>query len=257
MTGFAVPELLSGQFFYCLMVLALAGCAHGMFGVGFAMIATPLLALFVDYRLAILLTAVPLLCLSAFFLILNRRRVFRTTRIRLIVPGVALGSLIGAFMQTALPAYLALALLAVLLAVTAALPRYLHGRQVILPRTKQSSSLLGLCAGVTEAALNVGAPFVLLYGCVTRLNRIQQLLALNLCFAVGKSIQLSVLANAMPGLLPLPYVCCAVVVSLAGQAAGHHYAGRFSEESFRRYLSFFLYGMSVFLLCRAAIVVYG
>ncbi len=31
-------------------ILAGAGFAHGLFGIGFAMIATPLLALFLDYR---------------------------------------------------------------------------------------------------------------------------------------------------------------------------------------------------------------
>ena len=41
-----------------LLVLALAAFVQGVFGLGFAMIATPLLALFLDYQTAVMVAAV-------------------------------------------------------------------------------------------------------------------------------------------------------------------------------------------------------
>ena len=55
-----------------LAILAGAAFAQGVFGLGFAMIATPLLALFLDYRAAVLLAAVPLLVLAGNWLVVNR-----------------------------------------------------------------------------------------------------------------------------------------------------------------------------------------
>jgi uncharacterized protein len=180
MTSMVAPALGSLQFFFCLMVLGTAGFAHGMFGFGFAMIATPLLALFVGYRLAIFLAALPLLCMSLLFLVANRRLMRNEALTRSIVPGIVLGSVAGAFLQASLPPPLALVLLATLLAASAALPPYLHGRQSGLPDMGRTSpampAILGMFAGATEAALNVGAPFVLFYGGLARLDRLQQLL---------------------------------------------------------------------------------
>ena len=49
-----------------------AGFAHGLFGIGFAMIAMPLLALFLDNRLAVVLAAVPLLTIVLGWLCVHR-----------------------------------------------------------------------------------------------------------------------------------------------------------------------------------------
>ncbi len=252
MTSVLAPALGLQQFLFCLLVLGIAGFAHGMFGFGFAMIATPLLALFIDYRLAIYLAALPLLCLSLLFLVTHRRLVRSEALTRSIVPGIVLGSAAGAFLQASFPPSLALALLALLLAASAALPSYLHNRQLVLPGMEKSSpAILGMFAGVTEAALNVGAPFVLFYGGLARLDRLQQLLALNLCFAVGKSVQIAVLMQASSVSLSPASLVFAVAAALAGQLAGNRCAGVFSEQSFRRVFTVFLYGMSGFLLCRA------
>jgi uncharacterized protein len=261
MTSMVAPAIGSLQFFFCLMVLGTAGFAHGMFGFGFAMIATPLLALFVGYRLAIFLAAVPLLCMSLLFLIANRHLMRSEAVTRAIVPGIVLGSVAGAFLQASLSPPLALVLLATLLAASAALPVYLRDRQLGLAGTGRASSAmsatLGMFAGVTESALNVGAPFVLFYGGLARLDRLQQLLALNLCFAVGKSVQIAVLTQASSAYLSPSSLVIAVVAALAGQIAGNRCAGVFSERSFRRMFAAFLYGVSGFLLFRAVLELGG
>lgn len=248
----AVPALLSTRFYYCLFVLLLAGFAHGMFGFGFAMIATPLLAIFVDHRLAIILAALPLFFIAVRFLLANRRFVFTEGITRTMVPAVTVGSMFGAFFQSTLPAFAALALLGLLLAACAALPAYLNKRALKSSAVEgRRPAVLGVFAGVTEAALNVGAPFILLYGGIARLGRLQQLLALNLCFAVGKLVQILALVNVSSGTLPLQHLALAIAVAIAGQITGDRFAGRFSEASFRRIFSYFLWAMAAFMICRA------
>ena len=192
-----LPTLVSAAFLYCLIVLLAAGFAHGVFGLGFAMIATPLLALALDYRSAIFLAAVPLLFISVYFLAIRRRLVFDEPLAKLMTPGIIVGSLVGVLLQGFMPQTMALILLAVLLACSAALPSILQRwRAQHSANANASPHAFGVLAGVTESSLNVGAPFIVLYGGLAGLNRARQLLALNLCFAVGKSIQVFLLTVA-------------------------------------------------------------
>lgn len=256
MTDALLPTLLSTAFLYCLIVLLVAGFAHGVFGIGFAMIATPLLALTLDYRSAIFLAAVPLLFISIYFLVLRRRFVLDEPLAKLMTPGIILGSLVGVWLQGAMPQSVALVLLAVLLACSAALPALLQRWKSTEQREHSDASpkTFGALAGVTEAALNVGAPFIVLYGGLAGLNRARQMLALNLCFAVGKSIQVLLLTVAMPIPVSGMQITSAVGVSLVGYLGGNHLAGKYSEQTFRLFLNIFLYCMAFALIMRVAFV---
>jgi uncharacterized membrane protein YfcA len=154
--------------------------------------------------------------------------------------------------QTSLPQYAALGLLAILLAGSAALPvilqRWLTYRKksVNAPHTVFSAF-----AGFTDTALNVGAPFIVLYGGLNRLSRMQQLLALNLCFAIGKTIQVALTTTAAPMPVKIAYLGWGILASLIAYFSGSRLAGRFSEIGFRRALNIFLYVMACVLGYRA------
>ena len=90
-TGVSEAELVASIAF-----LALAAFAQGVFGLGFAMIATPLLALILDYQAAVFLAAVPLLVLASFWLVTNRRLVRQGDIPWTLLPGIALGAALGA-----------------------------------------------------------------------------------------------------------------------------------------------------------------
>jgi uncharacterized protein len=240
------------QFFYCLTVLAVAGFVQGTFGLGFAMIATPLLALTLDYRGAVFLAAVPLLFLAVSYLIVQWRQIISERLSKGIAPGLILGSFLGVWAQTSLPQYAALGLLAILLAASAALPTLVE-HSLTMQRTfaKTPPIAFGTLAGLTDTALNVGAPIIVLYGGINKLSRLQQLLALNLCFAIGKTIQISLTATAMLPPVTVAYLVWGIVASVAAYVAGTRLAGRFSEDGFRHALNLFLYLMACVIGYRA------
>lgn len=240
------------QFAYCLLVLAIAGFAQGMFGLGFAMIATPLLALTLDYRGAVFLAAVPLMLTAVFYLIVQWRQVLSEPLSKRIAPGLIGGSIAGVWVQTSLPQFAALALLAFLLACSAALPTILRRSLALREKSANASPMaFGAFAGLTDTSLNVGAPFIVLYGGLNHLNRLQQLLALNLCFAIGKTIQIGLTMATAPMPVSGAYLLWGVLASLCAYLAGARLAGRFSDEGFRRGLNIFLYGMACVLGYRA------
>lgn len=235
-----------------LAVLALAACTQGMFGLGFTMVATPLLALFLNYRAAVFLAATPLLVLAWFWLIRNRG-ILRSARVPwVLLPSIVAGASAGVALQFALSQRLALLLLAALLAFSVALPWGLQRwRTDLSARALRAAPVFGVLAGLTESALNVGAPFMVLFGGVARLTRQQQLIALNLCFAAGKLIQIGLLLPVAGLPVPLWALIPCIAVSLLFYLAGDHFAGRYSEESFRRLLVGFLVAIVLALLVKA------
>ena len=241
-----------------MVILAGAGFAHGLFGIGFAMIATPLLALFLDYRLAVVLAAVPLLTIALGWLCVHvRSRVALTTQARLL-PGIAIGAGMGTFMQVSLPEMASIALLAVLLTMSLAVPwiaeRLMSSSPFRASAVRRSATGFGVLAGATESALNVGAPFMLLYGALARLTRFDHRLALNVCFALGKGIQLALTAFAWPAAASgFPMLVC-TCTSILAYGIGHHLSGRFDEQRFRLLLRNFIACMVAGLLVRALLL---
>jgi uncharacterized membrane protein YfcA len=235
-----------------LAILAAAAFAQGVFGLGFAMIATPLLALFLDYRAAVFLAAVPLWVLAGTWLVANRRDLRNAGVPWPLLPGIAVGAVTGVWLQVALPERVALLLLAALLAFSVALPWALqHFRTDVSQASRRAAPVFGALAGVTESALNVGAPFMVLFGGLGRLTRHQQLIALNLCFFVGKTIQVSLMSSAAWPVATLPLVL-GVSISLLLYRVGDRLAGRYPAAAFRRLLAAFLGFMAVSLVVRAA-----
>ena len=86
-----------------LFVLALAAFVQGVFGLGFAMIATPLLALFLDYQTAVMVAAVPLLVLALYWLAVNRPYLHTSGIPWTVLPGIVTGAALGVALQVSLP----------------------------------------------------------------------------------------------------------------------------------------------------------
>lgn len=234
-----------------LAVLAIAGLVHGAFGIGYAMIATPLLALFLDYRSAVYLSAVPLLVMAAAWLVTHRSAWQASPLPRRLLPGIGVGAAAGVALQASVPEKVSLVLLAALLGASVALPLAVERWRHRVAARSVPAPVYGALAGMTESALNVGAPFMVLYGGLARLRRFEQLLALNLCFCLGKFIQVGLMSLEYPAQATPLAVVGGCAGSLAAYVAGDRLAGRFAESAFRKLLQAFLVLMVVTLLVRA------
>lgn len=247
-TGVTSTELVA-----TVATLALAAFVHGVFGIGFAMIATPLLALLLDHRSAVFLAAVPLLAMATCWLIAHRRSLCDTSIPKGLLGGICVGALCGVALQATLSPRASLLLLAALITTSLVVPiilaRWRPGNE---PLAWQAAPALGTLAGVTESALNVGAPFMVLYGGLAKLERLQQLLALNLCFCIGKAIQVGLTASSAPPLATGPALAWGTAACVLAYAAGDRWAGKFPERTFLFLLRGFLVLMVLALVARAS-----
>ncbi|MGH8844092.1 MAG: TSUP family transporter [Advenella sp.] len=239
---------------FCLVILAISACVQAVFGLGFAMIATPALALLLDHRSAVMLAAAPMLALTATWLWRQRTSLREQSLPWPVLPGIMLGAIVGARAQLALSERTALYLLSALLLICVVLPALLQRSQRDFSvAARRRAPLFGLLAGLTEAALNVGAPFLVLFAGLARLTRKQQLFALYLCFGMGKTIQISVILahGGLPFPLNVSIMVSAIIGCLLIHELADRWAGRWPEASFRRAFNLFLLLMSAMLVIRA------
>ena len=238
-----------------LLALALAAFVQGVFGLGFAMIATPLLALFLDYQTAVMVAAVPLLVLALYWLAVNRPYLHTSGIPWTVLPGIVTGAALGVALQVSLPQQVSLLLLAALILFSVVLPliqsRWVSASPAVSVRR---APWFGLLAGVTEAALNVGAPFMVLFAGLARLSRLQMLIALNICFALGKSSQIGLLIIVAPVAVSLELLAAGVLMSLLAFRIGDRIAGRLSEAGFQAWLRIFLLAIATLLVIRSQFV---
>ena len=234
------------------VIVLVSGLVHGTLGMGFPVISTPLLAVMVDVRLAILLTLLPTVTVNVGS-ILNGRD-WRATVARfwpLAVYGVA-GSALGSQLLVSVdPAPFRLLLAGLVLAYLAvSRPERGTGRlRWIRERPALAMLVFGLGAGLAGGTTNVMVTLLLVYALETDLQRPAMVSMLNLCFLSGKLAQIGVFALA--GLLTGPLVLA--TAGLAALAAGGLYAGmriqdRIDAALYRRLVRAVLLGLAALLV---------
>jgi len=202
-------------------VMLFAGLIHGTLGLGFPMVATPILATMMDVRSAILITLLPTMAVNIASII-NSKSTLKSTRqfLPLVLFALA-GSLIGtAVLATTDPAPFRIVLAALILL-------YLWNNLRIPKQWLADNALLamasfGIIAGFAAGTTNVMVAVLIVYFLSLETPRSTMVPALNSCFLVGKASQIVVLAIA--GLVGFrlmletaPLALTAVIALLLGQ----------------------------------------
>ena len=174
-----------------MAIFFLAALVHGSVGIGFPIIATPLLALFTDMQTAILLTLVPTLLVN--IVSIKSEGAFRHA-LRRFYP-LALLTMLGSLIGTEILIQVHSDVFKLLLAAAIFAYLYVNNRNLAiswvsaLPRV--SMFVFGLGAGLLGGLTNVMAPLLVIYFIESKRPRTEFIQAVNLCFLSGKLIQLT------------------------------------------------------------------
>ncbi|ESQ17266.1 MAG TPA: sulfite exporter TauE/SafE family protein [Chromatiaceae bacterium] len=231
-----------------LAVLLLAAFIHGAFGFGFPMVATPLLALMMDLRAAILIILIPCICINAVSILGEKHRL-EALRIFWPIPAFSIvGSLIGTQVLLSVNSEPFRLLLALVLVAYLLVDR-LHGVERTRNLPKWALALLGLGLGLMAGVINIFAPVLIVFALYTRMRPELMVAAFNLSFLTSKTGQLIgfTLNQALDASLlmqafwALPLVLGALLVGIAVRR-------RIQPESYRKLLRFGLWFMAVALI---------
>ena len=178
-------------------IILFAGLVHGTLGLGFPMVATPMLAVFFDVRAAILITLLPTVAVNLASIWNSRASLDSIGRFSPLIGFVLAGSLTGAYiLAIADPAPFRLALAALILLylwtnVSGSLPRQLLTTNVML-----AMALFGFAAGFAGGTTNVMVAILIIFFLSLEIPRSSMVPVLNACFLTGKVSQIAVLSLA-------------------------------------------------------------
>ncbi|WP_295882801.1 sulfite exporter TauE/SafE family protein [uncultured Thiohalocapsa sp.] len=230
------------------LVLLASAFVHGVFGFGFPMLATPLLALGMDLRAAVQLTLLPTIATNLGSIAGERGRGEALRRFWPIPVFTAVGSFAGTQVLLAVdpePFRLLLGLVLVAYLLT----ERLHGGSRERRVPGWGLALLGLGMGLMAGVVNIFAPIVIVFALYTRMPAQLMVAAFNLSFVTSKSGQLLGFAwrDALdPGLMlqslwALPGVLLALWL-------GIRLRRRIRPEHYRRLLRLGLWGLAAALV---------
>lgn len=230
-------------------IMLFAGLVHGTLGLGFPMVATPMLAVSFDVRTAILITLLPTVAVN-FMSIWNSREELDKVRQFLPLTGFTLiGSVFGAYILATTdpdPFRLVLAgLILLYLWVTQSGQISLRwvGNHLFI-----AMAIFGLLAGLSGGTTNVMVAVLIIFFLSLDTPRNTMVPALNSCFLVGKVSQIVILS--MSGFVSLaliletaPLALAAVFALLVGQTLRE----KIALEIYRRILQGLLALLAVVL----------
>ena len=243
-------QLDSSMMIIILAIILFAGLVHGTLGLGFPMVATPLLAIFFDVRTAILITLLPTVAVNIASIWNSRNSLEDLKRFSPLIGFVLPGSIAGAYvLATTEPAPFRLALAALILFYlwtnfSGRLPRQWLASNLLL-----AMALFGFIAGFSGGTTNVMVAILIVFFLSMEVPRVSMVPALNACFLVGKVSQIVVLSLA--GLVTasllyetLPLAMAAVVALLFGQGI----RDKIAVDVYRRILHGLLVVLAIILI---------
>jgi uncharacterized protein len=216
-------------------VILLAGLLQGALGFGFPFVATPLIALVADMRTAIVAVLLPTLATICVALFASGPLKATLARFWAMPLYAMLGSAVGTSIFVAAPEAPYTLVLALLTLFYLSLDYWGRAEWPAVRRHERAfAPLSGFTSGIFEGTANVAAPPLIIYYLALGLTPVMLVQALNICFLVGKTTQLSILAtrggvglDEWLATLPL------AAIGVAGSIAGVRVRNRIAADTFR------------------------
>ncbi|MCU7876241.1 MAG: sulfite exporter TauE/SafE family protein [Candidatus Thiodiazotropha sp. (ex Lucinoma borealis)] len=232
----------------------LAGLVHGTFGIGFPMVATPLLALFTDVFTAVLICLIPTMSVNLMVIWQGGIKQLKNCRHYLsVVPFVLMGTVIGSFLLLWLDPRPFLLLLAV------AILLYLNQHRLqgldfhwVTDHPILAYAMFGLTAGLMAGTVNVMLPVLIILFMELRIAAATMVVLFNLNFFTGKLTQsLIFLQQDLPGIGAfLLTTLWLVPVALVALYLGMQLRKWITAENYLSILRGVLWSMSGILIAR-------
>jgi uncharacterized membrane protein YfcA len=245
-----MPELDLPILAACAVVMTFAGLLHGALGMGFPVLATPLLALMVDVRAAILLTLLPTATVNLGSIFKGGDWGASVRRFWPLAAYSVLGTVAGTRALVVLdpaPFKLLLAVLILLYLVVAG--RASTGMPWIHRRPHASMFVFGVLAGIAGGTTNVMLPLLIIFTLELGLGRTTMIQVFNLCFLAGKLTQIGVFVHA--GLFTGVVLTVTAPLALLSGAAllvGMAMRERIPAAAYRRFVKVLLLVLAVLLV---------
>ena len=233
-----------------------AAFIHGSIGLGFPMVATPLLALVTDIQTAIILTIIPSFLTNLVSIRSEGNIMSASHRYLSLALFVMAGSAIGTQVLIFTNSEIFKALLAVTIVVYLFADKinfnltWVSGHQIL------SRFVFGVSAGILGGLTNVMAPILIIYTLESKHSKSDTIQALNFCFLFGKLTQF--ILFSINGKFTLDKLSVSSVMLIAASLAlyiGIAIRKKIELSAYRKILRLVLLILAVLLLIQVSMMV--
>ncbi|HEV8586149.1 MAG TPA: sulfite exporter TauE/SafE family protein [Methylomirabilota bacterium] len=237
---------------WSLLAVLAAGAVKGSIGLGFPTVATPLLSLFVDVKMAVAVLILPNIVMDG---IQFARRGAPTATIRRLVPLLitgAIGTVIGTRLLVTLPGRGVLLLLGLFVIAFVALNATRFSPRLPPSWEPWAGPAAGFVAGVVGGVTNVPGTPLAIYFYALGMPKTDFVASIAFSFLVYKLVQLA--SVAWFGLLTVALAATSVAltgVALAGFVIGLWVQDRLDQAAFNRAVLAFLGALGLWLVVRS------
>ena len=233
-------------------ITGFAAIIHGAIGIGFPMVATPLLAMVADMRTAILILVLPTILINLVNIFKGRSWQQSIGRYWPLALYGMVGSFAGTRLLILFPAEFFRPLLAVMLVVYLNAERLGLGFSGLKRHPRLAMAVSGIGAGILGGTVNVMLPALVIYALEVKMPKTAMIQVFNLCFLSGKLVQGVVFFHAgfftfRILLISLPLTLLALVLMLKGMGL----RDRIQAKTYRLWLRRLLGVMAVILLIQS------
>jgi uncharacterized membrane protein YfcA len=253
---FGLDNLFAPAMLAALVAIIIVGAIkHGTIGFGFPLVSTPLIALLIDVKTAVLITVIPNIAVNVVSILRGGNWRESIGRHWPLAIWVALGTIVGTrVLLVAPPELLQLVLAAVIVVFLAQAKLRQLDWMWIRRRPTASGAAFGLLAGLFSGAVNLGGPPLLIYFMMLELTPVPLTQILNLCFIAGKTTQAATLSLTGPGSLPLLIASLPLTaLAVASLLLGTQLQKRMSDALYFKILRVSLATFVILLIGRTAI----
>ncbi len=230
-------------------VICFAAFIHGAIGIGFLMVATPLLTMATDVKTAVLILVLPTIFINTANVISGGSWGKSLGRYWPLALYGMVGSVLGTRLLLLAPAELFHPLLAGIIILYLNAERIGLGFSWITASPQIAMAVFGLIAGVLGGTVNVMLPPLVIFSLESKMDKTAMIQVFNLCLLTGKLTQGAVLIYA--GVFTLGVAAAALplaVIALSVTFASMTLRNRIPAQTYRRWLRRLLALMAVILL---------
>lgn len=235
---------------WAALVLAFAGMVQGALGLGFPMLATPMIAAVTDMRTAVILVLLPCVATTVTNIVMSGRFLPTLRRYWFMPLCMFAGAGLGARLFVAYPGFPYALLLSGVILLYLYLDHLGRVEWAFVARHRVAAGIgFGLLAGFSEGTANIAAPPLLMYLFSLSLDRMTFVQVLNLCFTVGKPTQMVILTTEggvtwTQWAVTLPFA----VLATATAVYGIKIRDRIDARNYRRWLLRLLFAIALVLV---------
>ena len=240
-----------GDYFaYEAGIVLISGIVHGVLGFGFPMISTPLFALMVDLKKAVLYTLLPTIAVNFFSLKKDNSFGSLLREYKLLLGSVIIGSLVGTnILVMYYSDYYKLILAGVILLSLNKARLHLSIAHSVKKYPYGMTLLFGFLSGVVGGIANIMIPVLLILILELNLEKKRAIGVMSFCFITNKMLQVIIFGyHGNLNIQSLSTILLFVLIAVLGFFIGSRIQDKIDEMLYKKLLNSVLWVLSLYLI---------